>query len=175
MKREGGRAREGRWMGRRSRGRWFTTSCSLSRRTYDGKHSRNPECLLRGVCLPQIMCKCETWGLAGVEASLTVSQGRNLVTHSWRPLSFSRWKHKLSQGNCWVLKSLWPHGSAICYQGKRSLSDTNTVNYGTTLPARAWGRCDLMIPSASWRLLWYLTLWTWSAALFHVRVTVTVH
>lgn len=58
--------------------------------------------------------------------------------------------------------------------GEKSLSDTNTMNYGTTLPARAWGRCDLMIPSASWRLLWYLTLRTWSAALFHVRVSLSV-
>ena len=102
---ERGRKSEGRWMGRRSRGRWFTTSCSVSRRTHDGKHSRNPECWLRRVRLPQIMCKCETGGLVGVEASLTVNQGRKLVTHSRRPLSFSQWKHKLSQGNCWFWKA----------------------------------------------------------------------
>lgn len=35
-------------------GRRFTTFFSASQRTYDGKHSKNPECLLRGVCLPQI-------------------------------------------------------------------------------------------------------------------------
>lgn len=48
--------------------------------------NKNPESLLKGVCLPQIMWKCVTWHVVGVEAALTVSQSMNqcrkLVTHS---------------------------------------------------------------------------------------------
>lgn len=99
MKREGGKARGDRWgkgegsrrWGEQEEWRWEEIYNLFQRaRGHDGKHSRNPECLLRGVCLPPNyvkMCDLRSCGCWGGSYSESHDESVNkTATHSQSPL-----------------------------------------------------------------------------------------